>query len=295
VTTPAPDIRYRRPRPVTPVSAPSTQGVLLDEIDFLLATARQAPSPTDRRPWRFRARLGHLELLTARHPGGPGALVGPDSDRQDVIACGAALFNLRLAAAHVGVEPVVTLVPEPEDPGLLARLGSGGLREPHQHEEDLLAAVPRRHTRRTSFTRADLPSELLHDLAAAAAAEGVTMVSVTGGRALEVLDEQLTEAGRHVEHDPASGAGLRVPWPGAQVSTGRLEILTTAGDTAADRLRAGQALQRLLLTATNFWVAARFFTLALEDPLGRERIRSEVCGGRFPQVVLELGDALGGG
>jgi hypothetical protein len=56
-----------------------------------------------------------------------------------------------------------------------------------------------------------------------------------------------------------------------------------------DWLRAGQALQRLLLTATTAWVQARFHTRVLEVPQLRDRVRHELCPGRAPQVILELG------
>ena len=267
----------------------------MDGLDLLLGAARQAPSPGDRRPWRFRTRHGALELLTAAHPGGPGELVGHTVDRQDLIACGAALFNLRLAAGHLGLELYVTMLPEPADPALLVRVTPVGLQEPRQDEEELLAAIARRHTRRDPFIRTYVPPGLLDHLAAAAAAEGTTLIFVPPGDRLAVLDEQMKAAQAHTRNDPAAGAGLRAPWPSdhgdAGLETGQMEVLATAGDTPADWLRAGQGLQRLLLTATTGWVAARFFTLVLEDSALRERVRLDVCGGAHPQAILEFGDA----
>jgi hypothetical protein len=217
---------------------------------------------------------------------------GPD--REDLISCGAALFNLELAAAHLGLVTHATLFPDPDDPSLLVRVSPVALRAPRADEEELFAAVSRRHTRREPFVRTYVPPGLLDHLAAAAGSEGATLVAVPPGTGLSLLDRELLAAAAHASDDPVSAAGLRAPWPAhdhGAPETGQVDILTTAGDTPADWLRAGRALQRLLLTATARWVAARVFTLALDDPPTRERVRTALCGGAYPQVVLELGDA----
>lgn len=290
-----PNSRPRARRSTTQPEPDSALTVLMAGLDAVLAAAGQAPSPGDRRPWRFRTRHGALELLAAAHPGGPGELAGHTLDRQDVIACGAAVFNLRLAAGHLGLEMQVTLLPDPADPALLARLTPLGLQEPRQAEEELLSAVSRRRTRRDPFVRTYVPPGLLDHLAGAAAAEGTTLIHLPPGDRLTAFDELMRASQPFTRSDPAAGAGLRAPWPSGHGDgaweTGQLEVLTTPGDTAADWLRAGQGLQRLLLTATTGWVAARFFTLVLEVPALRERVRLEVCDGAHPQAVLEFGDA----
>ncbi|MBX6767077.1 MAG: hypothetical protein IRY90_07990, partial [Actinomadura rubrobrunea] len=67
--------------------------------------------------------------------------------------------------------------------------------------------------------------------------------------------------------------------------------INTAGDTPSDWLRAGQALQRVLLRAAEKDVAAAFHTQPLEIPELRELIRRRFCGGRYPQMLLRLGRA----
>ena len=93
-------------------------------------------------------------------------------------------------------------------------------------------------------------------------------------------------------HDPARARGLRADWPGSRPAT--VEVLSTLSDEPTDWLVAGQALQRLLLTATRQWVQVRFFTAALEHSELREEVRQRVTPGRYPQVVLELGQASAG-
>ena len=285
--------RRRRAPLASATAADQAHGVLLDDLDFLLATARHAPSPGDRRPWRFRVRHGALELLTAAHPGGSEQLSGHTVDRQDLIACGAALFNLRLALDHLGRQPRIRLLPDPENPTLLAQVTADTPRGPGDEEEYLFAAVARRHTRRAPFARPDVPPELLGHLTAAAALEGTGLVRVPAGHGRDALTDALSAAETLVADDPAAAAGLRAPWVSlllwADGASCPLAVLTTPSDTPGDWLRAGQALQRLLLTATTARCPARFFTLVLQNPELRERVRVDVCGGAFPQVILEFG------
>ena len=215
-------------------------------------------------------------------------------DREDLISCGAALLNIELAARHLGLVTRSTLLPDPEDSTLLVRIDIDSLRAPRADEQELFAAVARRHTRRAPFARTYVPSGVLDHLAAAAGSEGASLVAVPPGDALSRLDHELLAAAPRASEDPASAAGLRAPWVGlgrGAPELGQLDILTTAEDTPIDWLRAGRALQRLLLTATARWVGARVFTLALADPATRERVRLGLCAGAYPQVVLELGDA----
>lgn len=71
--------------------------------------------------------------------------------------------------------------------------------------------------------------------------------------------------------------------------TGVVAVLTTGRDVRPDWVRAGQALQRVLLDATAHGAAAAFHTQALEVPELREFIRRRFCDGGYPQMVLRLG------
>jgi len=68
-------------------------------------------------------------------------------------------------------------------------------------------------------------------------------------------------------------------------------VLTTAADTPADWLRAGQALHRLLLRAASRWVFASLQTQPLESPRYREEVRHLLALSGPPQMLLEFGRA----
>jgi hypothetical protein len=68
-------------------------------------------------------------------------------------------------------------------------------------------------------------------------------------------------------------------------------VLTTPGDTAADWLWAGQALQRLLLRAATRWVFASLQSQPLESPAHRGEVRDLLGLGGQPQMLLQFGRA----
>lgn len=68
-------------------------------------------------------------------------------------------------------------------------------------------------------------------------------------------------------------------------------VLLTAGDTTADWLRAGQALDRVLLRAAARWVFASLQSQPLESSRHRPIVR-ELLGGRgYPQMLMQFGRA----
>jgi nitroreductase len=73
--------------------------------------------------------------------------------------------------------------------------------------------------------------------------------------------------------------------------TGTVAVLTTAQDTRTDWLRAGQALQRLLLYAAAHRVMAAFHTQPLELPELRAELQARLTADHFPQMILRLGRA----
>jgi hypothetical protein len=75
-------------------------------------------------------------------------------------------------------------------------------------------------------------------------------------------------------------------------SAGVAAVLTTADDRPADWIGAGQALQRILLTASACGVAAALHTQPLELAGLRECIRTRVSDGAYPQLVLRFGAVI---
>jgi nitroreductase len=98
----------------------------------------------------------------------------------------------------------------------------------------------------------------------------------------------------------AERSGARMPLrdfgqPGTDEANGAppaaTAVLITPGDTAADWLRAGQALQRLLLRAATRWVFASLQSQPLESPARRGQVSGLLGLAGQPQMLLELGRA----
>jgi len=66
-------------------------------------------------------------------------------------------------------------------------------------------------------------------------------------------------------------------------------VLTTAGDTPADWILAGQALHRMLLHAATRWVFASLQSQPLEVPALRAELSSRLNLAGAPQMLLQFG------
>jgi nitroreductase len=294
------------------------------QVAELVHAATLAPSMHNTQPWRFRVLL---DTETIELYADPDRML-PRSDphgRAVHIACGAALFNLRVAAAAAGRLAVARLLPAPAKPLLLAIVRLGGQHRPDESDRELYAAIPARHTNRGPYSGRPVPPGVLAELVAAAQLEGAAL-SLPGHdethRLLRLIADSETdligdpcyreELARWVggERDkdgiPGSAAGPRDPrgstpvrdfLPGHTAGYAwfeeqpQLAVLSTAASTRADWLRAGQALQRVLLTATQHGIAASPLTQPLETG-DAWQVRDPGSGRGTPQLILRIGYGL---
>jgi hypothetical protein len=153
-------------RPVAPAA---------DRFRELVRSAILAPSSHNSQPWIFHVPLNcaFVELYADRARALP--VVDPE-DRELLMSCGSALYNLRLAARHAGCTDLVELQPDPDDRDLVARLRLGAPYVPTAAEAQLFAAIPRRRTNRRAYVARRVDDELLSELQLAAAAEGAILL-----------------------------------------------------------------------------------------------------------------------
>lgn len=293
-------------------------------MNSLLADAARAPSSHNSQPWRFRWTGEVLELRADRSRALP---VNDPDDRELTISCGAALFNLRVSAAHAGLVASVAVLPEASDQDLLARLAFETAAGPLPDAE-LWPFIALRRTHRAAFEATDGVESVLRELARGVATEGAALQVIgdtTGRAAVAALVERgdralwsdpawRRELGDWM-HPPRSGDGLPVPGPVAagiravvrRVDLGRstgardrrtaeespvIVMLTTATDTPADWLRTGQALQRLLLIAARSGWQAGYLNQPIQVPSLRRAVRAlTTSGADHPQLLLRLGTA----
>jgi nitroreductase len=259
----------------------------------LVEAATAAPSMHNSQPWRFVVRpADHIVEIyadparTLRH--------GDPHGRAVHIACGAALFNLRLAIANAGAEPVARLLPQPRNPLLLASVRLGGPYRSQPWERELHEAIEGGPASRRPFAHATVPSHLLAALAEAAMLEGATLRTLGQPDVWRIL--QLTAAADHqLRSDPGylaelaaftTGPGHPAP-PGLEPSQ-QLVAVCTGSDDRYSWLRAGQAMQRVLLLATHRGLRVSPLTPVLDVPDAPLR-RDPAFEGEWPEMILRIG------
>jgi nitroreductase len=288
-----------------------------------LVAASAAPSIHNTQPWLFRPSGDVVDVLVDRRH----QLTALDPDgREMLVSVGAAVFNLRVAARAHGRENQVRFLPDPGEPDLAARVTLGREVAPHAGALALAQAIPRRHTNRRPFADRPVPHGTMEELAAAAMIEDAVLVEVDPSLRDGVLSLTRTAENRmradpryHTElaawttpggvgrHDgvPRQAFGPRdtdgaLPLrdfalgQGAPTATVAFEpeptliLLYTTGDTPADWLHAGSALQRVLLTATKRGLAATPLSQLLEVPKLRALL-ADYVNHQVIQTVLRIG------
>lgn len=215
-------------------------------VERLVVAATMGPTIHDVHAWRFKVVPGLIEVHA------DPVRFRPTHDplgRSLHLSSGAALVNLRLAAAQLGHEAVVRLLPDGGRPAVLASVRLAG-RHRITREERLLYAATLRPFPAGCPVAAARPS-------------------------FSVVNE-LGEAVR------LEGAALH-PLPTAQDAMTLRAVLTTHGDSPAEWLRAGQALQRLLLSGT-----ARALSTTFRFDVDVRGVEDVTRPGEVPQVLLEL-------
>ncbi|WP_300007556.1 nitroreductase family protein [Pseudonocardia sp.] len=305
---------------------PPTLGLTREQVERVLADAGRAPSLHNSQPWLFRLRPDAIELHADPRRRLP--VVDPD-DREQRIACGAALFTLRLALQGLGIRPIVTVLPDRSQPRLIATVRHGGAKAATPEQLRLLRAVAKRRTNRHPFAETAVTRPELYALRRAALDEGAWLHVVEGPEDRAEVQRLAVAAHRVQTDDPEFVAELRT-WTGT--AAGRRDGVPaaaggpqpapqdrwvlrdfSAGD-APDRVpgkefeddpliavltshlsgeradvQAGQALQRVLLAATAEGLAASFLSQIVEVPGPRDRLRRLIGATRPPQVVLRIG------
>ncbi|MCA1221228.1 Acg family FMN-binding oxidoreductase [Streptomyces sp. 8L] len=172
----------------------------------LVAAASMAPSMHNAQPWlfEFAAADGLLDLRA--DPARTMPVTDPRG-RGTRLSCGAALFTLRVAAAYYGWRADHVLLPEPDDPGLLARVCL--TRAPGRASPDgrLFPAIARRRTSREPFSERPVPDDLRQALVDAAGTEGARLLFPDPWHVESVLD-LVDEAEQKQHADPRARAEL---------------------------------------------------------------------------------------
>ena len=305
----------------------STPPRLLEQadVDLMSRAATRAPSLHNSQPWSFAFGRRHVEL----YADATRQLRKADpSGRSLLVSCGAALLNLRVAAEHMGFHPRVRVLPEATEPTLVALVEVDHRHRPRQAGalDHLYPAIEARRTNRRPFHPRRIPTSVLATLTEAARSEGAVLRIYDDPDEVSRLISLLHEAELMEHSDPARGSenqawvggrhrvdGVPLSALGPRPTQRRaayrdlghsvggvrdhaafeaaptLAVISTTHDGPADWVRAGQALERLLLEATTAGVAASFLNDPLEQEQLRWLVRSPLTGVGHSQMILRLG------
>jgi nitroreductase len=304
-----------------------TAGESRQLIDELLAAAVAAPSMHNTQPWRFRVLDGGYTVELHADPERMLPVADPHG-RAAHIACGAALLNLRVAAAAAGLQAEIRILPDAGQPLLVAEIRLAGRHSVRSWERELRAVIPRRQTNREPFSSRAVPPGIRAELAEAASVEGAVLHFLDHNEAVRILG-LAADAERRLLADPAYRAEL-ARWAGGRrdrdgipdsalgprsadthspvrdfkpdrrpghsryawfETNPQLVVLAVRSDSRQDWLAAGQALQRVLLTAT----ARGISTCPLTQPLETTDawlVRDPRSGIERPQMIMRIGYGL---
>ncbi len=294
-------------------------------LEKLISAAVAAPSIHNTQPWRFR--LDPESATVEVHAAEERLLACADADGRAMhLSIGAAVLNLRVAVTHLGRQTEVRLLPDATKPGLMASIRLLG---PTGHTAEfgnaLYDAIWRRHSTRLPFTADHPPEHLLNGLCEAAGKEGAglhfadlrertSLLNLTSeAEWLNHTDRPRREESRQWIRDDADD-GLPRAALGPQDTDARMPmrdfsslqpafhrppelfetdpliaVLTTTRDGPADWLRAGQALERVLLLATADGLATSLLHQPLEWPDLRWQLRDTRMGPAHVQMLVRLG------
>lgn len=167
-------------------------GSIAARLRFALNFAVLAPSSHNTQPWRFIVQERSVLVCADRTRALP--VIDP-YDRELIISCGAALFNLRVALARFGQPYRIGLFPYKADPDVLAEvhIEDDGFRD--EALAALFPAIRLRSTDRGPFSTFGLSQKTREGLGKAAAEEGCAL------HCIQDADLKLSVAGLVAEGD----------------------------------------------------------------------------------------------
>jgi len=186
--------------PMPAQGQPGCEPGFTETVASVVGAAIWAPSVHNTQPWWFRAARAEMSLYA---DSGRQLTVADPVGREMMISCGAALFTARLALRSLGYVPETSVLPEPTDPLLVARLSWSRREAPTEYEQRLFSQVLTRRTHRGGFDALPLSPRLLAVLQQGASQDGARLNVVTDASSRAMLAAAVQTAEQTLEADSA--------------------------------------------------------------------------------------------
>jgi len=299
------------------------------QIEFLIRYAVLAPSGHNTQPWSFKIVPEGVEVyadLTRRLSVIDGA------NRELFMSVGAAITNLRVAAAHFGFETTALYQPQGADTDPCALVAIRETCCPDSTYSRLFPAITKRRTNRQPFTDRPIDDAALAKLCDFIDEQSDTVRFIVPhdrqriaqligeGNALLLANpafrQELAQWMRPNETQLPDGIccdAFGIPGPlsalgpllmrSLDLGTSQAKhdrelandapgmLVVTADDDRVALIRAGEALERLLLLLTTLGIQYSFFNQPIEVGALRHELWSMIRASKPPQLLLRIGYA----
>jgi|GEM_PF-1256986 len=268
-----------------------------DQVFWVLAAARAALSNSHRQLGLLCTDSGfEVRDITADGPS------GDRGNRGDaMLHAGRLVLDVRVAIRALGIHPAVQLLPDADQDDLLAVIRPQGRSQPTREDLALAEVMPRLSAtgeEEASTAPVAVTTSLLNRLRQAAKVEQAWL-AVLAPAQVAVLPSLRQAGGRSqfgappipADHRLTNGAATRATTRAATASSaGWTAVIGSLRDVPIARLQAGQALERVLLTAAGLGVLATVVPDIAVVPETRRALRELIGGGLWPQCVIRLGE-----
>jgi len=293
--------------------------------EFLLRYAVLAPSGHNTQPWSFRIVNDGIEVYADYTRGLP---IADPSNRELLISIGAAIANLRVAAAHFGFESTVLYGDAPA-----AFVSLRETCDPNPQLRRLFGAITKRHTARADFEPRAIDLDTLDQLCGFIETSDYLRFIVPHERifAAELVEEAdrtlMSNENWRAElaawvrpNESESGDGLTgdafgipgplsamAPWLVRTLDLGEARgkqdresvanaaglIVITGDDDVPSLIRTGETLEQLLLVLTSLGIQYSFVNQPIQVPTLRRELWQLIRTPKRPQILIRIGYARG--
>jgi nitroreductase len=274
-----------------------SEGDIEEKAEFLLRYAVLAPSSHNSQPWEFAVEDEKVHVYADESEW----LEVADADKRELyFSVGCALENLLVAVDRFGLG---TTVDYSEGTSKVAEV-TFGTDTASSYPSELFQAITERRTNHKVYHEEQIEEDVLDSLEQTAEGDGVELLKVTDGEEKEEITELQTRADKKQFDDPdyrkelgrwiGSGA-LGANWLMARVgqlavthldlgesegeknskllnSAPVIAFVATSTDDREARVKAGQAFERLFLSATSEGIAVHPMNQILQVPELKEEL-----------------------
>jgi hypothetical protein len=294
---------------IDPIGFPGS-GTAREKLAFLVRYARLAPSDHDTQPWRFVVGETHVDVVADLSR----ALRVVDPNYREVtMSCAAAAETLLTAARAYGFEAVLSPLPEPHAPTVIARVELGDNARRTLLDRDMLTAILKRRTVPRRYAQTPIPASVQALMQATARGYGIDLHLVSDRSTKDKIARLVVEADQTQFADPAiraefasSGSvGGGFSRMGAALFRlfdlgGSMErhaamhaplfgVFTTKSDSHADWVATGRATAAVLHGMTMHGLVNAFLNQPIEVEVLRSELGSLLGLEETPQLLSRFG------